>query len=254
MVGMNLTQKRRYRCGCLTHGIRLYLSDTAERVVSGVQFSPKSHAWFEIKWARSASLIWNHMISDNYNYHFTTSILKMQNTLSPWMTWQAHISWIVNKLNQRLRVLRRVKLMLSLQYRLTLYNSLVLPLFDYGDIFWSDTLIENLHILHNKAAKIILDRHSLSSASEALDSLGCKPLHLRRSFHRCTTIFRCLNGFNDFHFHFVRNNTIYNYNKRSRDDFHLHVGTNCGKQRFMYQSVVDWNSLSQDIYFFLFYI
>ena len=95
------------------------------------------------------------------------------------MTWQAHISWIVNKLNQRLRVLRRVKLMLSLQYRLTLYNSLVLPLLDYGDIFWGDTLIENLQILHNKAAKIILDRHSLSSASEALDSLGCKPLHLR---------------------------------------------------------------------------
>lgn len=95
------------------------------------------------------------MISDNYNYHFTTSILKMQNTLSPRMTWQAHISWIVNKLNQRLRVLRRVKLMLSLQYRLTLYNSLVLPLFD---IFWGDTLIENLQILLNKAAKIILDR------------------------------------------------------------------------------------------------
>ena len=168
------------------------------------------------------------------------------------MTWQDHISSIVNKVNQRLGVLRRVKQMLPLQSRLTLYNSLVLPLFDYGDIVWGDKnnsiLMENLQILQNKAAKIILDRHPHSSASEALDSLGWKRLHLRRRFHRCTTIFKCLNGLIDFNFHFSRNDTIHNYNTRSRVDFHLpRVRTNWGKQRFMYQSVVDWNSLSQDI-------
>ena len=84
-----------------------------------------------------------------------------------------------------------------------------------------------LQILQNKAAKIILHCHLQSSASEALDSLCSKPLHLRRRFPRCTTIFKCLNGFIDFNFHFVRNNTIHNYNRRSRDDFHLpHVRTN----------------------------
>ena len=72
----------------------------------------------------------------------------------------------------------------------------------------NSTLLENLQILQNKAAKIILDRHPQSSASEALDSLGWKSLHLRRRFHRCTTIFKCLNGFIDFTF--VRNNTIHN--------------------------------------------
>ena len=52
------------------------------------------------------------------------------------MTWQDHISTITKKVtvNQRLGVLRRVKHMLPLQARLTLYNSLVLPLFDYGYI------------------------------------------------------------------------------------------------------------------------
>ena len=50
------------------------------------------------------------------------------------MIWQDHISAIVNKVNQRLGVLARVKQMLPLQSRLTLYNSLVLPLFDYSDI------------------------------------------------------------------------------------------------------------------------
>lgn len=88
------------------------------------------------------------------------------------MTWQDHVSSVVNKVNQRLGVLRRVKQMLPLQSHLTLYYSLILPLFDYGDIVWGNknnsTLMENLQILQNKAAKIILDRQPRDSASEAL--------------------------------------------------------------------------------------
>lgn len=168
------------------------------------------------------------------------------------MTWQDHVSSVVNKFNQRFGVLRRVKQMLPLQSRLTLYNSLILPLFDYGDIVWGDknnsTLMENLQILQNKAAKIILYRHPHDSASEALDSLGWKPLHLRRRSHRCTTIFKCLSGLIDSDFNFVRNHLNHSYNTRSKDDFHLlRVRTNWGKQRCTYQSVVDWNSLRQDI-------
>ena len=185
----------------------------------------------------------------------TDSFKYLGVTINQCMTWHDHISTIAKKVNQRLGVLRRVKHMLPLQARVTLYNSLVLPLLDYGNIVgWgvggdknSSTLIKYVQTLQNKAAKIILDHHPQSSATEALDSLGWKPLHLRRRFHRCTTILKCLQGFIDFNFHFVRNSSIHNYNTRSRDDFHLPlVRTNWGKQRFIYQSVVDWNSLSQD--------
>ena len=86
-----------------------------------------------------------------------------------------------------------------LQFRLTRYNTLVLPLLDYGDTVWGDKnnsiLMEYLQLLQNKAAKIILDRHPQPSAYEALDSPGWKQLHLRRRFHRCTTIFKCLVDF-----------------------------------------------------------
>ena len=164
----------------------------------------------------------------------TDSFKYLGVTISQSMTWHDHISTITKKVNQRLGVLLRVKHMLRLQACLTLCNSLVLPLFDYGDIVWGDknnsTLMENLHTLQNKAAKIILDHHPLSSATEALDSLGWKPLRLRRRFHRCATIFKCLHGFIDFNFHFVGNSSIHNYNTRSRDDFHLPlVRTNWGK-------------------------
>ena len=133
------------------------------------------------------------------------------------MTWEDHISSIVNKINQLLDVLRRLKQMLPLQSRLTLYNSLVFPLFYYSDI---------VAPLPWKIFRFFKTKLLRFSASEALDSHGWKPLHLRQHFHRCTTIFKCLNGFIDFHFHFVKNNTVHNFNTRFRHDFHLpHVKT-----------------------------
>ena len=58
--------------------------------------------------------------------------------------------------------MRRIKSCLPLSARITFFNSFVLPLFDYGDIIWGDrgntTLMAELQILHNKAARIILDR------------------------------------------------------------------------------------------------
>jgi hypothetical protein len=35
-------------------------------------------------------------------------------------------------------LLRRVKVFIPLKARLTIYNSLILPLFDYADIIWRD--------------------------------------------------------------------------------------------------------------------
>ena len=50
---------------------------------------------------------------------------------------------------------------IPLKARLTIYNALILPLFDYTDIVWGDknntSLMDQLQILQNKAAKTILD-------------------------------------------------------------------------------------------------
>ena len=48
-----------------------------------------------------------------------------------------------------------------LSTRITLYNSLVSPLFSYADFVWGDKnnvgLMNQLQILQNKAAKAVLD-------------------------------------------------------------------------------------------------
>lgn len=54
--------------------------------------------------------------------------------------------------------------------------------------------------------------------------------------------------FIELSFNRIRNKTIRNYDTRPRYDFQLsRVRTNWGKQRFMYQRLVDWTFLSQDL-------
>ena len=64
----------------------------------------------------------------------------------------------------------------------TLYNTLILPLFDYGDIVLgaggtNDTLMSELQVLQNKAAKILLGYPKAHPSTEALKSLDLKPLY-----------------------------------------------------------------------------
>lgn len=54
------------------------------------------------------------------------------------LSWDDHIESLIFKTNQRLGILRRIKHLLPVNARLALYNSLILPLFDYGDVIWGD--------------------------------------------------------------------------------------------------------------------
>ena len=104
-------------------------------------------------------------------------------TINQSMTWSDHISILSKKVNQRLGLIRRVKHLLPLQARLTLYNSLILPLLDYGDIVWGDKnnaiLMDHLQVLQNNAAGLVLDLpRANSSALQAVNQLNWKPLFL----------------------------------------------------------------------------
>ena len=64
-------------------------------------------------------------------------------TLSEDLSWADHVKNIMSKTNQRLGPIRRIKHLLPLHAQLTLHRSLILPLFDYGDIIWGDKYYVN---------------------------------------------------------------------------------------------------------------
>ena len=164
------------------------------------------------------------------------------------MTWTAHIDHLCAKVNKRLGLLKRIKHLLPRYARVLYYNSLVQPLFDYGDLVWGDknncTLIQNLQTLQNKAAKVILDRASFSSSTEALKTLGWRDLSQRRHYHRCLYIFKCVNGMTFSDLDLTRISEIHEHNTRSKNSLRLpRVKRNWGKQRLAYHACKDWNSL-----------
>ena len=112
----------------------------------------------------------------------------------------------------------------------------------------NDTLMGQLQVLQNKAAKVLLNLPPRSSSTEALDRLDLKNLSKRRHFHRCVMIQKYLLGEIDFKFDIRRNSSFHSYQTRRSNDLHLpRVHTSWGKQTFIYQASKDWNNLDNDI-------
>ena len=115
-------------------------------------------------------------------------------TFSENLTWSDHLNNISTKIDQCIGLLRRINAFIPLKTRLIIYNTLILPLFDYGDIMWGDknnsSLTDQLQFLQNKAANTILDAPYLSSSTEALNKLHWHPLTHRRKLHRILTIYK----------------------------------------------------------------
>ena len=131
-----------------------------------------------------------------------------------------------------------------------MFNSLVCPLFDYTDTILGDkgnaTLMGELQLLQNKAAKTILILPSFSSSTEAFHTLAWSTLLKSRLFHRRVLVFIYVNGLIDSYFDTKRNCDIYCYNTRGKSNVYLpRIRRNYDKQRFLYQGFADWNNLDK---------
>ena len=145
-------------------------------------------------------------------------------------------SMFTDKLNQRIGSLNRIKYLLPLDARVALYNALIRPLFDFADTIWGDrgniTLMHDLQVLQNKAAKVILDLPNYASSTDALKTLGWPTLFQECLVHRYITTFKYIHGLVDHNFNILRNSDIHSYNTRRRNDFRLPLAKrNYGKQR-----------------------
>ena len=167
------------------------------------------------------------------------------------LTWNHHVKYLTTKINQRLGVLKRIKYLLPFEACMLFYNGLVIPLFDYTDIVLGDknnsTLMNNIQILQNKAAKI-LDRPIQSSSTEALAAMKWITLKKWRLYHRCLYVYECVNDYIDHSKELLTQGEICSYNLRNKNNLRLpRVVRNWGKFRTCYHAVKDWNWLAMDI-------
>ena len=93
-----------------------------------------------------------------------------------------------------------------------------------ADSIWGDkgntTLIGELQLLQNKAAKTNLSLPSFSS-SEGSIKYTWSTLLKRRLFHRCVFVFKYVNDLVDFNFDTKRNYDVHSYNTCGKTNFYL---------------------------------
>ena len=116
------------------------------------------------------------VVIDHENLECEDTIKYLGVVIHKNLTWNEHIESLIAKVNQRIGLLNRIKHLLPLDARVTIYNALIRPLFDFADTIWGDrdniTLMHDLQVLQNKVAKVILDLPNYASSTDALKTLG----------------------------------------------------------------------------------
>ena len=101
-----------------------------------------------------------------------------------------HIKQVHSKIAKRLLVvLKRIKQLLLVYAKRSMCQQLiVIPILEYASIVWGDknnkVLMDSIQVLQNKAAKLVLDRATHSSSTQALLDLNWMNLSTRRLMQR----------------------------------------------------------------------
>ena len=79
------------------------------------------------------------------------------------MTWKAHADYMCKKVASRVSILARVRSFVTKEAATLVHKALILPLFDYCDIAWSNLLQQDIDRLRRLQKLICTDYYTLLS-------------------------------------------------------------------------------------------
>ena len=118
-------------------------------------------------------------------------------TVDETLSWDAHIDALCKKISNKLVLLCRLKKCMPCTTLLMLYNSIVLPHFDYADIIWgtaADKYVTRLYKLQKRAARIIASARRFAKSEPIFQDLKWMPLKERIHFHTATMMHKAMSG------------------------------------------------------------
>ena len=95
------------------------------------------------------------------------------------------------------RQIHRINFFLPMDQRLMLYNTIIAPLFNYGDVIWGgcdEKDSKSLQKVQNFAARSICGRRRYDSASQSLKELRLLDLKTRRKVHEAVFTHKALSN------------------------------------------------------------
>ena len=102
------------------------------------------------------------------------------------LSWSKQIGVVKKNATNIIRKIHRINKFLPLKLKMILYNTLIVPIFNYADIIWggcSKTQSRRLQVSQNFAARSILGKSKYDSGKEALKELKLLNLENRRVVH-----------------------------------------------------------------------
>ena len=112
-------------------------------------------------------------------------------TLDQTLSWEQHIEEITLKVSRDLGALKRIRPNVPQPTLITIYNTIILPYFDYCSTVWGSRGIcqsEKLQKLQNRAARIVTRSTYESRSADLLQVLEWENLGTRREKQLATTL------------------------------------------------------------------
>ena len=171
------------------------------------------------------------------------------------LNWSSHVDKITKTTQRNISVIRRAKIYLPQNSLKLLYNSLVLPHFDYCSAVWSNryqSQTTQLRKVQKRAARLIMNQSYETPSAELFTNLKWMTLDERFEFNRVIMIYKCLHNCapsylqsdwinpSEFHDHFTRHTVS---GKLSLPKFK----TDCYKYSPIVSSISAWNRLDSEI-------
>jgi hypothetical protein len=163
------------------------------------------------------------------------------------LSWNDHIDYISAKISSRLGMLRKARKIIPRETCITLYDAMILPLFDYCSAVWDKcgkTNCDFLEKLQRRAASIIEGRRVLQSDVNL--TLSWPSLQSRREYQICLQVFKCLHGLAPVYLlhEFNYSREFHAYNTRHKDNLRLPLAKTTKYQNsFRYNGAKIWNRL-----------
>ena len=169
------------------------------------------------------------------------------------LSWSDHVNVVVKKVSVAIRGLIQVRPYIPTKTALTIYHTMILPLFDYCDIVWDNLpqyQVERLQKLQNRIARIICRRGYETRSADLRQKLNWKTLSERRKEHKAVTIHKIMNG--NAPSYLTNSLSTVNegtsYNLRGKNNLTLPLPrTEYGKRSFLFSGAQVWNSLPSNL-------
>ena len=165
------------------------------------------------------------------------------------LKWDVHIEQLCIKLGKMVSYMSRLRQFVNMSELKLIYNSIVLPHFDYGDIVWqsaNNNCVAQLQKIQNRAGRIILkvNPYSHTSSSQIHSSLGWDTIHNRQRFHLISFTHKILNNMAPDYMKDMFKFKVSPYSLRNQSNLCLpKPRTNYCKRSFVYRAASEYNEL-----------